>query len=223
MAVDVAEIMNHELFSVRAEETAGDVIVYLLALGITAAPILEATGRPIGFVALRDLVAAPPGAPVQSIMSSPADVVSARASIRDAAALMARRSRHHLVCVDVDGRAVGFVSLLDVVRGLIGEPVCHPESFPHYDSTSGLSWTDPIRLAFGTIGLAPAGPGLLVLIDGTPGRKDRVIWSESSGDVRGRLHELATGPGAAPPHVRDAALAGHLWFRAAASPPATAP
>jgi CBS domain-containing protein len=218
MAVDVAEIMNQELFSVRPDEAAGDVIAYLLALGITAAPVLDTAEHPLGFVSLRDLVDAPAGSPVSALMSSPADVVSVRATIRDAAALMARRSRHHLVCVDVDGRAVGFVSLLDVVRGLIGEPVTHPETFPHYEACSGLSWTDPIRLAFGTIGLAPAGAGVFVLIDGTPGRKDRVIWSEANGDVRGRLHELSTRPGAAPPHVRDAALAGHLWFRAAASP-----
>jgi CBS domain-containing protein len=215
MAFEVAEIMNKELFSVRAEEASGDVIGYLLALGVSAAPVLDGSSRPIGFVALRDLVEAGPGSPVFAVMSSPTDVIATHASIRAAADLMARRSRHHLVCVDVDGRAVGFVSLLDVVRGLIGAPVCHPESFPHYDPQSGLSWTDPIRLAFGTVSFAPVGPGLIVLVDGHPGRPDRVVWSEASDDVRARLQELVSRPGAAPSEVRDAAIAGHLWFRAA--------
>lgn len=218
MANVVAEIMNPELFSVSEDETAGDVLEYLLALAISAAPVLDATRRPVGFVALRDIVDALPGQPIGTLMSTPADVVPASATIREAAALMARRSRHHLVCVDVHGSAVGFVSLLDVVRGLIGAPAIHPDSFPHYDAESGLRWTDPTRLALGTLDEAPPCDGLLVLIDGTPGRPDRVLLSERAANVRARLRELSTRPGAAPPEVRDAALAGHLWFRAATLP-----
>lgn len=215
MAVTVAEIMNHELFSVHGEEAAGDVVSYLLALGITAAPVLDDDGRPIGFVALSDLVDGPPGLRIADRMSSPADVVVAGATIREAAATMARRSRHHLVCVDVEGRAVGFVSLLDVVRALVGAPICHPDSFPHYDPTTGLQWTNPIQLGLAMIETAPAGAGVLALIDGTPDRPDRVVWSEVVDDVRCRLRELATRPAAAPAHVREVALTGHLWFRAA--------
>lgn len=218
MANVIAEIMNPELFSVREDETAGDVVEYLLALAITAAPVLDPTHRPVGFVALRDLVDAPPGEPIGRLMSTPADVVPASATIREAAALMARRSRHHLVCVDVRGAPVGFVSLLDVVRGLIGAPASHPNSFPHYDAKSGLRWTDATRLALGTLDEAPPCDGLLELIDGTPGRPDRVLLCERAGNVRARLRELTTRPGAASPEIRDAALAGHLWFRAATLP-----
>lgn len=218
MAVFVAEIMNTELFSVHAQEAAGDVVEYLLALAVTAAPVLDADRRPVGFVALSDLVSAPPGTRVESLMTAPADVIPARATIREAAAAMARRSRHHLVCVDVTGRAVGFVSLLDVVRGLIGAPASHPASFPHYDATTGLRWTDPTRLGLGTLDVAPPCAGLLELIEGTPGRPDRVLWSRQVPDVRACLRDLATRPGAAPPAVRHAALAGHLWFRAASLP-----
>ncbi len=215
MALQVREIMNTELFGVRAAECAADVLVYLRALGITSAPVLDDDGRPLGFVALSDLVDAPAGASVTTFMSSPVDVVREDTTIRAAAALMARRARHHLVCVDVEGRALGFISLLDVVRGLIGAPPTHPETFPHYDRTTGLQWTDPAPVGFATIESAPAGPGQLVFVSGLPDAPDRVVWSETSEDVRARLHELATRPGAAPQAIRDAALRGHLWYRVA--------
>jgi hypothetical protein len=128
---------------------------------------------------------------------------------------MARRSRHHLACVDVAGRVVGFVSLLDVVRGLIGAPPSHPEAFPHYEPSTGLQWTDPIHLCLGSIDAAPSGPGVLVFIEGAPDRPDRVVHSERTDDVRARLRDLSTRAGAAPAPLCDAALAGHLWFRAA--------
>jgi CBS domain containing-hemolysin-like protein len=217
MAIAVAEIMNPELFSVHGEESAGDTIAYLLGLGITAAPVLDDAGRAIGFVAMRDLVDARAGTPISELMTTPADVVPMRATIREAAALMARRSRHHVVCVDVDGRAVGFVSLLDVVRGLIGAPVGHPDTSSHCDPSTGLHWTDPVRLGLGTVELAPRGPGVLLLIDGTPGRPDRVLWSKAVSDVRAQLDELVHRIGAVTPEVRDAALAGHLWFRTAST------
>ena len=62
MAVHVREIMNHELFGVRAEERVADVRHYLVELGVSAAPVLDDTNRPIGFVSLRDPAApdAPP-------------------------------------------------------------------------------------------------------------------------------------------------------------------
>ncbi len=218
MAIVVAEVMNADLFSVCAEEAAGDVVAYFLALGIGGAPVLDDEHRVLGFVSLRDLVDAPGGMPVSALMSTPADVVPSCASIREAAALMARRARHHLVVVDVDGRAVGFLSLLDVVRGLIGAPASHPSAFSHRDPCSGLEWTDPIPLGLGTIDLAPSCAGVLLLIDGSPDRHDRVVWSEATQDVRARLVDLAHRPDAAPTEVREAALRGHLWFRAATTP-----
>src|SRR5688572_32880455 len=98
MAVQVSEIMNHELLSVGAGDTASDVLALLLAYGVTAAPVLDEKRRPVGFVAVRDLAGAPEGCHVLSRMNAPADVVPMHATIREAAALMTARSRHHLVC-----------------------------------------------------------------------------------------------------------------------------
>lgn len=213
MAVQVAEIMNHELFSVGPGDGASDVLALLLAYHVTAAPVLDEARRPVGFVAVRDLANAPAGAHVLSRMNAPADVVPMHATIREAAVLMTEKSRHHLVCVDESGRAVGFIGTLDVLRGLLGEPVPHPESFAHYDAKSGLVWTDEALLTFDHAEQAPEGPGVLVLIEAAAGRPNRVVWSEGTNEIRRRLRDVLRRPADGPPHLLDAAISGRLWFR----------
>ena len=223
MAAEVAEIMNHELFSAGPGDSARDVLALLLAYGVTAAPVLDEARRPVGFVALRDLVDAPEGTHVLSRMTAPADCVPVHATIREAATLMTTRSRHHLVCVDDSGRAVGFVGTLDVLRGLTGAPVPHPGSFAHHDPKSGLTWTDEAQLTFEQAALAPAGPGVFELIEAEPGRPNRVVWSEATYDLRHRLRDVLTRPADAPAHLADAAIHGRLWFRTASVPSALPP
>jgi CBS domain-containing protein len=222
MALEVAEIMNHELFSVAPDDRVGDVLDQLLAYGVTAAPVLDESGRPLGFIALRDLVPSSRDARVLTRMVAPADVVPAHARVSDAARLMTERSRHHLACVDEQGRAVGFVGALDVLRGLTGAPVAHPDTFSHVDRASGLRWTDDALLTFDHAREAPAEPGIFKLIDAAPGRANRIVWAESTPDLRHRLNDLLAQPATAPPHLVDAALCGRLWFRWASTPRALA-
>jgi CBS domain-containing protein len=220
MAVEVREIMNHELFSVRADERVGDVRHYLVALGVSAAPVIDRHGRPCGFITLRELAEAPEHAHVASRMSAPVDTVEPSATIEQAARLMSARSHHHLVCVDDEGRAIGFVGALDVLRGLIGQPAPHPESFPHYDAVNGLTWSNESQLTFAAVEYAPDGPGVFVLIDAAPQRPNRLVWSEATDHVRRRLRDMISTPGTAPPHLMDAAVSGRLWFRCAPVTPA---
>jgi CBS domain-containing protein len=213
MALEVAEIMNHDLFSVAPGDRAGDILDLLLAYGVSAAPVLDEVGRPLGFVALRDLVAAPRDAHIFTRMAAPADVVPVSATIRAAATLMTERSRHHLACVDDDGRVIGFVGALDVLRGLTGAPVPHPRSFAHRDSATGLTWTDDAVLTFEHVRDVPGEPGVFKLIDGAPGEPNRVVWSEATSDLRRRLNEILSRPAKGPSRLVDAALCGRLWFR----------
>lgn len=217
MAQQVSEIMNSELFGVRTSEHAGDVLRFFVALGIAGAPVLDRDGAPVGFVSLRDLVAAEAATHVVAVMTVPVDTVEASASIRTAAERIAESGRHHLVAVDGDGRAVGFVSALDVVRGLLGRPVPHPEAFPHYDAATGLTWSNESQLTFAAIEHAPSVPGVFTLIRARAGAPNEVVWTEVTSNLRQRLRELLATPASAPPHLMDAAISGALWFRSATS------
>ena len=215
MAIAIQEIMNHEVFSVDAADLAEHALKHLLTLGITAAPVLEGDGKPVGYASIRDLVGALPGARVGSRMSVPAESIGQRASIREAAERMAETSRHHLVVVDDGGRAVGVVGALDVVRGLLGRPVPHPDAFPHFDPRTGSVWSNDEQLSFGAADRSPDAPGVIVLIEAEVGRANRVVWSEGTDSIRRTLRDLLSRPALGPGHLVDAAISGRLWFRCA--------
>lgn len=222
MAKRVQEIMNHELFTVAPDERVEDVRGWLVALGVSAAPVIDDARKPIGFVSLRDVLGAPEHNHVHVHMSAPAHGVAATATIEEAARRMAETDHHHLVCVDEEGRAVGFVGSLDVIRGLIGAPVRHPDAFPHYDERTGLSWSDEVALTLEGAEEAPDGPGIYVLIAGQAGVEDRVVWSEATRNVRTRLIDILSIPQTAPPHLEPDLGRGALRFRAASAPSARA-
>lgn len=219
MAQTVDEIMNRDLFKLRAHDRVEDVLAYLLSLGISAAPVVDDDDRPIGVISWRDLVSDEKQGGLTRRMSSPVDAVAASADIAEAARRMAERNRHHLVCIDDEGRAVGFVSSLDVVRGLTGQPAPHPESFPHWDPRTGMAWTDETRLdADSVLEKAPDAPGLYLLIQPRTGARNQVLWAEATFNVRKQLLDFLTVPMAAPPHLAGPIETGQLWFRAAKAP-----
>jgi CBS domain-containing protein len=164
-------------------------------------------------VSWRDLVGDRAGRTAGERMTRPPATVAAEGSITTAARRLARTGYHRLIVVDASGRAVGVVSSLDVVRGLMGLPTPHPASFPHLDPETGLAWTDDVPLDMDERGAAPDGPGVLVILHGGAGTPERVIWAESAPSVRRRLEELLT---TTPPPLLGAWLArGGLRFRAA--------
>jgi CBS domain-containing protein len=216
MALKVSEIMNRELFSVGKEDTVDMALRAILLLGISGAPVLDEDGKPLGHVSLRDLVADKPGTTVGERMTQPAGTIAAGARIAAAARRLARTGYHRLIVVDETGTTVGMVSSLDVIRGLIGLPAPHPASFPHVDRETGLSWTDDRPLDMREIVGVPKGPGVLLLVHGSAGVPETVVWAEAPEDMPGRLVEMLT---AAQPGLLGAWLEqGGLRFRAAAVP-----
>lgn len=190
MAIRVNEIMNHELFCLRPRETAADALASLLALGLSAAPVVDEKTHPIGVASWRDLVCARGEELVEAHMSSPPLVVHQTASLEDAALMLAQRGVHHAPIVDDAGVAVGFVSTLDLMRGLVGAPTPHPPGFSHYDCETGVVWTDELELAEQNLEAAPADGGVLVLVRGGKNRPERMFWAEATNDVRGRVLDI---------------------------------
>jgi CBS domain-containing protein len=221
MAMIVKEIMNRELFRLRPSDPVGEALSGILELGITSAPVVDAEAHPLGVVSLRDLVGVDPSRRAVDLMSTPAAVVREDSSIAHAAELIAQTSYRHLVAVDDRGRAVGMVSAVDVVRGLIGQPARHPAAFPHLDTRDGLTWTDDRPLADETVDLAPDGPGLLVLVQGGVSLPERVVWVGSCGNVRARLIDLLTLPQDDLELTHWLEHRDHLRFRASAVADAT--
>jgi CBS domain-containing protein len=217
MAKTIKEIMNPELFSLRPNDGTEEALGYIVALGITAAPVLDEERRPIGVASFRDLLLPHAPAKVAERMTVPAVTVAEDATIEAAARIVAERGVHRVVVVDAEGRAVGVASTLDLVRGLVGVPAAHPATFPHWDKARGISWTDDVELEVDRLDAAPDTAGVLALVSGGKGVVERVVWGEPANNVRTRLYDIVSRPQEEQPILRrllDQHL--NLRFRAAA-------
>jgi CBS domain-containing protein len=182
--------MNPELFSLRADTKSDDALDALLEYGITAVPVLDDARRPIGVVSIRDLVRKEPAPRI----STPALSISADTTVEETARMMAENDKHQLVVVGGDGRALGLVSSLDVVRALIGLPAHVPATFPRRDKAPGVSWTNAEPFDADHVASAPTEGGIVVLATGGPRRPDCDLWAEACVGMRGRLMELLEIP-----------------------------
>ena len=211
----VESIMNHEVYSVRAHEPAGEVLGMIVTLGITAAPVVDEHRVPLGLVSLRNLARAQRNDPVSKHMTTPVATATIHTSVAEAGQQMGQLGYHHLVVVGEEGgRVIGFVSSLDVIRGLVGLPASHPPAFPHQEPESGLSWTPTLPLNSENIGrVVTPGPGMLVLTQ--PETPDEVLWAEASNDVAARLEAFVNGDHNLPAKVSAHLGEGRLGFRAA--------
>jgi CBS domain-containing protein len=202
MARVVQEIMNAELFSLRSNDDASQAVDYVLALGITAAPVLDEEGKPVGVASLRDLLRHSAAGKVADRMTVPALTVGAHEPIETAARRLAEHDVHHLVVVDAKGRAVGMVASVDFVRALLGLPSLHPDAFPHWDKLNRVSWSDDTLLDLEHVDVAPDTAGVFALVSGGRGKPERVVWAEPSNNVRTRLYELLSGAAGEAPELR---------------------
>lgn len=138
----LSEIMTRDVSCVSSDLDVATVATMLLDQHISAVPVVDAVGKPIGIVSKTDLVrwyhderdaevpaaidGPEPGmttrtAPlftVADLMMPMAFTLTEEAPVAYAAALMAVEDVHHLPIVSGDGRVVGIVSALDIVRWL---------------------------------------------------------------------------------------------------------
>jgi CBS domain-containing protein len=142
----VSDQMTREVFAVACDTSIETASRLLTTNGISGAPVISATGEPVGVITVADL--ADPdrprseregyplfyvlhGAAVDEIGSSVAiaegrvDEVMSRyvlsidssAELKDAGLMMVENSVHRLLVID-EGKLVGIISSLDVLRGV---------------------------------------------------------------------------------------------------------
>ncbi|MEW2412856.1 CBS domain-containing protein [Streptomyces sp. NPDC046866] len=115
----VAELMTPRAVTVRPGTAFKEVARLLHEFDITAVPVVDETGHPVGVVSEADLLrrrtagAAPTA---EDLMTSPAVTARAEWSVVRAARVMQRHGVKRLPVVDADGRVVGVLSRSDLIR-----------------------------------------------------------------------------------------------------------
>ena len=142
----VSTIMTADVLCVHADVSVDALVPLLLSQGISGVPVVDSTGAPLGIVSKTDLVREHyenggarelrevPGAPgdgyqesdlggslVGDVMIGMTFALPEDATVSQACALMAYEGVHRVPVVSADGKVVGILSALDVLRWLASE------------------------------------------------------------------------------------------------------
>ena len=123
----VNDLMVREVVSVSREMPITKLEELLLDLGISGAPVIDTDGRPVGMISKTDLVAAhrrgkiTDETRVADIMMPMTFCVGMDETVAKTAGLMAYEGLHRIPVVNREGRVVGLVAALDVLRWLARE------------------------------------------------------------------------------------------------------
>ena len=114
MGIAVETIMVKSVVEVGEAESVGAARQLMEEHDISALPVVNADGAPVGIVTASDLVTDYDDVlPVSRIMTSPLHTLEPGADV--AARLLREHGHHHVVILD-QGRIVGIVSSLDLLR-----------------------------------------------------------------------------------------------------------
>lgn len=129
----IAAIMHPHPYTVTAQQPVQALLMLFVEHGISAAPVVDAQGQPLGFVSKTDVIRQLHRAQgesqlqpwwdaerlahvtVNTIMTPAVYSLTSETPIADAIAAMGFEGLHHLPVVDADGALVGMLSALDVL------------------------------------------------------------------------------------------------------------
>ena len=151
----ISSVMHPHSHSVTEQQLVRDLVSLFLEQGISAAPVVDDHGKPIGFVSKTDVVrkikendaAKRPESDIQvqpwwdverlsqlkvgEIMTPTLYTFSPTTTVADAAAAMAFEGMHHLPVVADSGELVGMLSALDVLDWIARQAGYRPADGQH--------------------------------------------------------------------------------------------
>jgi CBS domain-containing protein len=121
----VGDVMTRDVLCVEADASVADVVRLLATACISALPVVDELGRPIGVVAQSDIIDALAQQrdlalqPVGEVMTRLPIVVREGDTVEHAARLLVVDGIHHLPVVSGSGLVVGVLSSLDLLRATL--------------------------------------------------------------------------------------------------------
>ncbi len=119
-AAPVHTIMTSHVIAVRDDVSLADVVDVLVNQDVSALPIVDADGKPVGLVSKTDVlrVRSDENLTAGALSRTQPRTLPDDAPLWEAAAVMAGSRLHHVMIIDGEGALVGILSALDVVGWL---------------------------------------------------------------------------------------------------------
>lgn len=114
--IDISQVMRQPVIAAQPHHSVSDVRQLMAKHEISALPVLNTEGEPVGMVTATDLLDDhADGVPVKAIMSEPVYTVARYDGPHIAARVMRNHHIHHVVVTE-GKKAVGIVSAYDLLR-----------------------------------------------------------------------------------------------------------
>lgn len=191
MAGTVAEIMDPDFFYASQNDSIGQLLHDMAALGLASTPVLDLQGHPLGMATARDIDGCRRVEELSEQLQQPVVSVHQNTPIDVAARTLAEHDSDCLVLLDDRGVAVGALRALDLLRAVLGLRVSRSTGDGTRHTTS---WSRCELLDLDGVRHAPAAPGVLLLEPGPPGSKPNIVWVEATTNLRERLDEMLRLP-----------------------------
>lgn len=114
----VQDYMTHDVVSVNANQTIGDVIHLIDTTTHDGFPVLR-NGKVVGYISARDIIGEHPLTTVEQRMTRHPIIATKNLTITEVARRIFRSGIHKLPVVDDSGNLIGIVSNVDVIRSQI--------------------------------------------------------------------------------------------------------
>ncbi len=122
----VGEIMSRNPIRVRVPGTRRDVLRTLVKYNITGVPVVDKDDKLVGIVSRRDIFENPNEEQLALIMRKDVPTVKEDDSIEEAAEIMIRYGRRHVVVIDDERRVVGIITPQDFLKVIIKRKIDTP-------------------------------------------------------------------------------------------------
>lgn len=190
MTKTVSEIMDRDFLCATQADSLPHLLHEMSHRGLGSTPVLDLAGRPLGMATLADLESCRRIEELTRHSSRPAVVMPEDASIQAAALKAAEQAADTLVLVDDQGRAVGVLAALDLLRALLGFDVATERR----DELPAKAWSRGSVLELDAVHHVPSAPGVILLgpHDDLEGR--HALWVEATHDMRERLDAMLRLP-----------------------------
>ncbi len=119
MKLKVADYMTKNVFTLSPEDTIEEAINLIHKTGHDGFPVVDDSGKVVGYISSLDLLKKEPKKKIRDIMSRHLYVARDYMDLRDIARVMFRTGHSKLPVVDDDGKLVGIISNADVIRSQI--------------------------------------------------------------------------------------------------------